>query len=252
MLIAEFLSCFTFNQTRNISRKNRGVNELKIDKIIKVERKSQTEITIWTLSSWKDGSSTEEPMCISVYHDSSFEKYIFSLYTSNIVKMEKCKSSVEAQPLNFIVTSEYLYYENKKIHKENASKIKSNSDLEENSLMIPLEYKLLFVENKLILKNQFSKYYSNKEKFVYANPTNLYYPLYPFAFTYDIFAGTLHTLGTPFYYVCESYAFIGLKNSPLNFFEKALSLGVLFTACPIGALLIIPDGFKVNPDIIEN
>lgn len=118
--------------------------------------------------------------------------------------------------------------------------------------MISLEYKLILVDNNLIEKKQFSKYYSKNEKFVYVNPTNLYYPLYPFAFTYDIIAGSLHTFGAPFIYVCESYAFIGLKNSPLNFFEKTMSLGVLFTACPIGLLLIIPDGFKVNPDIIEN
>lgn len=87
ILITDFLGCFTFNQTRNVSRKIRGVEELKIDKIIKIERKSKTEITIWTLSSWKDGSSIEEPMCISVFLDSSFEKYIFNLYSSDIVKM---------------------------------------------------------------------------------------------------------------------------------------------------------------------
>ncbi|XDD53075.1 hypothetical protein AB3N62_11325 [Leptospira sp. WS4.C2] len=248
------LNCHTFNQTRNISRKIRGFNEVLINKILKVEKTAQTEIRISTIATLKDGSLIEKPMCISIFYDSNFEEYRFNFYKSKFVVLEECKSYLDTQALNYNVISQRVYFENqrnqeKKIIKKNPKSIVTH---DEKFLIIPLEDDFIFIETLLPYKNKFSNYFGNINRPAYIKPEYYHYAFYPFGFTYDLLAGTLHTSGMPFYYAC-GYGFgRGLSNGPTGVLEKILVMSTIYINCPIAKVLIFPDGIKVNPDIVED
>ncbi|MCT8335897.1 hypothetical protein NUH30_19575 [Leptospira sp. 85282-16] len=253
LFLIGYIDCHTFNQTRSIHRKIIGVNEISIKQILKIEKTSLSEIRINTIATLKDGSPVDEPMCILISYDSDFKEFKYSQFKSNIIILEKCIPIDNTELLDYKIIrhSEHL----KNIEQQNKkSKIESivqpYMDIN-NNLFIPLGYDLVIVGTKLGIQSIFRKYSDKVKKTIYMKPNKYYYLLYPIALPYDLLAGTLNTVGRPFYYACEFGFGLGLRNRPSNFFENAFMWTVLYTTCPIGGILTYPDGVYVKPDIFD-
>ncbi|MDF3822560.1 hypothetical protein P3G55_21850 [Leptospira sp. 96542] len=246
------LHCHTFNQTRKLSRKIRGFNEIQINKILKIEKTSATEITISAIANQKDGSIIEEPMCITIYYDPNFEEYRFTQYKSRFVILEECKTFTNTQPLNFKIISQRIYFENKRTEEKNINKKGvTNNISNEKNLIIPLGMDLIFIETQLNYINKFRNYYGSINRPAYIKSKKHYYPFYPLTLTYDLLAGSLHTIGMPFYFAC-GYGFgRGLDNKRTGVLEGSIVMSIIFTTCPIATVIVLPDGVKVKPDEIE-
>jgi hypothetical protein len=248
-----YTDCHTFNQTRSIYRKIIGANEISIKQILKIEKTSLSEIRINTIATLNDGSAINEPMCILISYDHEFKEFKYNQFNSNIIILEECIPIDNTELLDYKIIghSDYLKnleQQNKK--SKNESFIQPYTD-KNNNLFIPLGYDLVIIGTKLEYPSIFRKYGHKVKKTILMKPNNYYYPLYPFAVSYDLLAGTLHTVARPIYFACELGFGLGLRNRPVNFIEGAFILSIIFTTCPIGGILIFPDGVNVKPDVFD-
>jgi len=249
-----FIDCHTFNQTRNVYRKIKGVNEIHINKIQNIEKISPSDIRIKTIAVYKNGSQINEEMCILITYDQDSNEFKFAQFKSNVIILEYCKTLIYTELLDFKLTKHYEYLNNIKVANKNSkNKAITQPYKEDNKLFIPIGYDLAIIDTKTKNQNKFKKYNNQLKKNAFIKPNYYYYPLYPLVITYDLLAGILHTAGMPFYYASEYGFYLAIKESahPRGLLTGTFFYKIFISNLIIAGILIAPDGLKTNPDLFD-
>ncbi|XDD53049.1 hypothetical protein AB3N62_11195 [Leptospira sp. WS4.C2] len=247
-LVLLTISCYNFNQTRKVSKKIKGIEDIEILNILSASKLETNEIKIVASIKYKENNQPENTKCILIVYNSYFEEFKFKKYIENKAIFEDCPDTKSLHSIQ--------YEFEKPSRKISKNKYKSIDKIEKNTnnkntfkLIIELEYDhiILNLDQNYDILNRFSKYPPdyNKPAIIQSKPT--FYLLYPFSITYDLFSGTLHTIAMPIMYVCGIGLSKALQTNPSNL-ENLITMPLIYTTCPVSKLLIYPDGYKIISD----
>jgi hypothetical protein len=238
-IVLLILNCHTFNQTKKLSYVIKGHEKIDILRIEKVELNEKGDIQVIADIKIINNGEVLLLRCMKLNYEPNSDEYEFNYRDNKRVFWDDNCSSQFARLLEF-------KYIKSSDSKELLSEIRDTNSLGEikrDILIINLGYNSLIIPLSSTLEKIIEKKPPYYRKYYYAQPQHNLKYLYSFTVSYDLLAGSLHTVAKPIQFGCIGSTLIFVEGIyKQNLFFLFSSIPFVIITCPISALLLYPDG----------